>query len=89
VFEILSSKVAISGLTIREGRVANTIGFFEQDGSRARGGGIFNQTTLSLTGCIISSNSVVGGQGGETAAGFAGGAATVLAGAFSTPAHCP
>ena len=80
VFEILTGKVAISGLTIRNGRVANAIGFFEQDGSRARGGGVFNQTTLALTGCIISSNSVVGGQGGETAAGFAGGGGNGLGG---------
>ncbi len=80
VFEILTGKVAISGLTIRNGREANAIGFVEQDGSRARGGGVFNQTTLALTGCIISSNSVVGGQGGETAAGFAGGGGNGLGG---------
>ena len=80
VFELLAGKAFISGLTIQDGTVSNSVGFFEQDGARARGGGIFNQTTLALTECIISNNCVVGGQGGETTSGFAGGGGNGLGG---------
>lgn len=80
VFDVLAGQAAISGLTIQDGKVANTIGFFEQDGARARGGGIFNQTTLALTSCILSNNCVIGGQGGETTFGFAGGGGNGLGG---------
>ena len=72
VFVVLDGRVAISALTISDGRLVGTTGAFEQTGAEARGGGIFNQATLALNDCIISSNSVVGGQGGETDSGFAG-----------------
>jgi hypothetical protein len=72
VFDVLSGTVAISGLTVLKGRTTGSTGFTEQNGSDGRGGGIFNQSTLAMSDCIIISNTVVGGQGGGTASGFAG-----------------
>ncbi len=83
VFELLQGTVAISGLTICNGRVGGTAGGFEQNGGEARGGGIFNQTTLALSDCILSNNVVVGGQGGPTDFGFAGGGGNSLGGAIA------
>jgi hypothetical protein len=76
VFDILGGSVNISGLTIRNGRAAGAGGNTEQDGHDGRGGGIYNQGALVLTGCVIASNSVVGGQGGPTDSNFAGNGAT-------------
>jgi hypothetical protein len=53
-------------LTIRDGAEIESIGFPEQSGAQARGGGIFNQATLTLTGCVISNNAVVAGRGGDS-----------------------
>ena len=72
VFVVLEGNVAISGLTISDGRLVGAAGAFEQNGGEARGGGVFNQATLALNDCVISSNSVVGGPGGPTDSGFAG-----------------
>ena len=80
VFEILSGNVSLSGLTICDGRVANSVGSFEQDGAVARGGGIFNQANLAIRDCVISNNAVVGGQGGPTDAGIAGNGGNGLGG---------
>ena len=77
IFEILSGTVMISGLTIRDGREIEGIGFPEENGAKARGGGIMNQSILTLTGCIISNNAVVAGRGGDSledgSVSFAGG----------------
>jgi hypothetical protein len=80
VFDILSGNISISGMTIRNGRAAGSGGNTEQNGFDGRGGGIFNQGALALTGCIIVSNSVVGGQGGPTDSNTAGNGAAGLGG---------
>jgi hypothetical protein len=80
VFDILSGSIKISGLTIRNGRAAGSGGNTEQNGFDGRGGGIFNQGALALTGCNVVSNSVVGGQGGPTDANTAGNGAAGLGG---------
>jgi hypothetical protein len=71
-FESLGGSTLISGVTFTGGRVAGASGGFEQDGAAARGGGIFNQSTLSLNNCVISNCIVQGGPGGPTGPGFAG-----------------
>lgn len=70
----IQGEVAISGITVTEGRVVEANGV---DGSRftvpytlptpggyARGGGILNEGQLRMTDCMILSNSVQGGIGG-------------------------
>jgi hypothetical protein len=65
------SNVDISGLTITEGRVVGTNGAngagpaFGQDGESACGGGVFNEGTLTLSDCMITTNGVSGGRGGN------------------------
>jgi hypothetical protein len=83
VFEVLSGNASISGLTLANGRLVGSAGGFEQDGAQARGGGVFNQTTLTLNDCILSNNVVLGGQGGATGSGFAGGGGNGLGGAIA------
>jgi hypothetical protein len=51
-------------LTIRDGLSVGAAGASGQIGSDGRGGGIFNQDTLTISNCIVLSNSVVGGAGG-------------------------
>jgi hypothetical protein len=80
IFTVLSGNVSISGLTLANGRTIGAGGGFEQNGAQARGGGIFNQTTLALNDCILSNNAVIGGPGGQTASGFAGGGGNGLGG---------
>jgi hypothetical protein len=72
VFDLLSGNIALSGLTINNGRRTGLAGAFEQNGAASLGGGIFNQAQLALSDCSVISNSVVGGQGGPTGSGFAG-----------------
>jgi len=72
VFSILDGAVAISGLTICNGRVATSPGSTEQDGFDGRGGGIYNQSTLWLSGCVVSNNVAIGGAGGPSSLGGAG-----------------
>jgi hypothetical protein len=84
VFEVLGGNVSISGLTLANGRSVGTAGGFEQNGAQARGGGVFNQTTLALNDCILSNNAAIGGQGGPTASGFAGGGGNGLGGAIAS-----
>ena len=83
VFEVLSGTVSMSGLTMANGRYVGNSGGFEQNGAEARGGGIFNQTTLTLNSCVLSNNMVIGGQGGPTGSGFAGGGGNGLGGAIA------
>jgi hypothetical protein len=66
VLSILSSAsaVQINGLTIRDGLVIGSPGNNGQDGFDERGGGIYNETTLTLSNCVIRNNTVIGGQGG-------------------------
>src|SRR5262249_31573241 len=59
-------------LTIRDGLVIGFGGPQGQDGSDGRGGGIFNQSTLTLSNCIVRSNGVVGGIGGDADQGAVG-----------------
>src|SRR5262245_21363041 len=56
VFTINAGAIAISGLTIANGRITG--------GSTNQGGGIFNAGTLTLTNCAVSSNVVHGGTSG-------------------------
>jgi hypothetical protein len=69
VFDVnASAPVVLSGLTISNGvgvPVSVTSGYHEDDGD---GGGILNLSTLTLSGCVVSGNSV-GGLG----ASFGGG----------------
>jgi predicted outer membrane repeat protein len=83
VFEILDGAVAISGLTIADGRVLGTAGNVEQDGGMARGGAIFNQSVLALNDCVLTNCLAQGGQGGGTISGFAGNGGNAFGGAIA------
>ncbi|MEO7677023.1 MAG: immunoglobulin domain-containing protein [Verrucomicrobiota bacterium] len=72
VFNVLGGNVTISGLTIRDGRVIGSAAAPEMDGAKQRGGGIMNQATLILNGCVVSNNTVKAGRGGD-GPNFAGG----------------
>ena len=72
VIEVLSGIVGLSGLTITAGKITGSPGGFEANGGLARGGGVFNQSTLALNNCIISNCTAIGGTGGSTGSGFAG-----------------
>ncbi len=72
IFSVTAGPVLISGLTIRNGRIVESDGNQMQNGGDAVGGGIFNQSTLTLSNCLVLSNSVVGGMGGERAQGSVG-----------------
>ena len=72
VFSILDGAVSISGLTICNGRVATSPSSTEQDGFDGRGGGIYNQSTLWLSGCVVSNNAAIGGAGGPSSLSGAG-----------------
>lgn len=83
LFEILSGNASISGLTLANGRKVGTAGVLESNGAEARGGGLFNQATLALSGCVLSNNVVIGGQGGPAGLGSAGGGGNGLGGAIA------
>jgi hypothetical protein len=79
-FYILSGwNVFISKLTIRDGRVTGSTGLPGQNGQEARGGGIMNEGTLSLTSCVVSNNTLTGGTGGDDP-NFAGNGGNALGG---------
>lgn len=82
VFDVIGGQPKISGLTIRNGRVAPTVAASEQNGVDGRGGGIYNQGSLALSNCIVVSNSVFGAQGGPTSTGVAGNGGHGLGGAI-------
>jgi hypothetical protein len=84
IFEILDGTVGIYGLTIADGHVVGAAGNFEQDGTMARGGGVFNQSALALLDCVITNCTVQGGQGGGTASGFAGNGGNGFGGAIAS-----
>jgi fibronectin-binding autotransporter adhesin len=64
VFTVLAGPSEISGLTIRDGLITGSPGQGGQpNGLDGQGGGIFNQTTLTLSNCVVLSNTVVGGVG--------------------------
>ncbi len=74
VFEIgPNATVSLSGLTIRDGHAADGYG---NDYYGANGGGIYNQGTITLSGCALTNNSAgrgstapLGGPGGGGGAG--------------------
>jgi subtilisin-like proprotein convertase family protein len=72
VFEVHAGSTSISGLTIRNGRAEGSAGGPEQNGFAGRGGGIYNQATLSLHHCVVRQNRATGGSGGATDPGLAG-----------------
>ncbi len=72
VFLVLKGPSQINGLTIRNGFVSGGSGQQGQNGFDAQGAGIFSQDTLSIGGCTIRSNRVIGGLGGERHLGSVG-----------------
>ena len=72
VFSVLRGPSQIGGLTIRNGLNAGSAGGQGQVGFDGRGGGIYTQDTLSVGGCTILSNRVVGGMGGAENQGMVG-----------------
>jgi hypothetical protein len=81
IFNVLVGNNSISGISIQDGRLAGSIGFFEQNGENVRGGGLMNEATLMLTRCIISNNVAMGGQGGE--GNFAGNGGNAFGGGLA------
>ena len=67
VFTVIGGPTLISDLTIRDGRVTGTPGQGrQQDGADGQGGGIHNlNSALTISNCLVLSNSVVGGVGAE------------------------
>jgi hypothetical protein len=72
VFSVLRGPSQINGLTIRDGLDVGSDGPAGQVGFDGRGAGIYTQDTLSVGGCTILSNRVVGGIGGPENQGIAG-----------------
>jgi len=72
VFTIYDGPTQISGLTVRNGRVIGGEGQQGQNGFDAYGGGIYSQVMLTLSNCVVLSNTVVGGLGGERHLGNVG-----------------
>jgi hypothetical protein len=83
IFEVLNGTVSISGLTLTDGRAVGVSASAEQNGLNERGGAIFNQGSLSLSDCVITNCSVVGGTGGATQDGSAGNGGRGLGGAIA------
>jgi hypothetical protein len=66
IFNILTNspdKVVLSNLNIVHGRNAGADGSENTGPGNGMGGAILNQASLTLTGCILSSNSATGGNG--------------------------
>ena len=61
VFNV-SANVNISGLTITAGLVIGNNSSGESNGGDGQGGGILNSDNLTLNNCVISGNSVFGGE---------------------------
>jgi fibronectin-binding autotransporter adhesin len=73
VFQVNEGPSEISGLTIRDGLITGSPGQGGQpNGGNGVGGGIYNQTTLLLSNCVVLSNSVVGGIGAARQNGVVG-----------------
>ena len=72
VLNVFSGPAYISGLTFRDGLVIGDAGNNMQDGFDATGGGIYNLSTLTLSNCVIQSNAVIGGMGGNRHMGTVG-----------------
>jgi hypothetical protein len=72
VFTVLKGPAQITDLTICNGLAVGSPGPQGQNGFEGRGGGIYTQDTLSLGNCVIRSNRVVGGLGGERHLGVVG-----------------
>jgi hypothetical protein len=82
VFTILGGPTEISGLTIRDGRVVGSSGNQGNHGGEALAGGIYSQATLTLSNCVVRSNTVVGGMGGERHNGSVGNGGRGIGGGF-------
>jgi predicted outer membrane repeat protein len=65
VFHPTGGPVNISGLSVWNGRVVGTNEPVGQNGENVRGGGVLNEGNLTLTSCILSNNTALGGQGGS------------------------
>jgi hypothetical protein len=72
VFDLRYGPTTISGLTIRDGLVVGTDGFLGLPGYDERGGGIYSEYILTLSNCVVLSNSVFGGMGGSANFGSGG-----------------
>jgi hypothetical protein len=66
VLSVVAGHVLLSGLTVRDAFVATLPAGSESDGINQRGGGILNLANLSLLDCVITNNTVMGGDGGPT-----------------------
>jgi CSLREA domain-containing protein len=71
VFNVSAGSVLISGLAITNGRVVGAAGVTGSTpggaggaGGSALGGGIYSQTSLTVSNCWITGNSALGGNGG-------------------------
>jgi hypothetical protein len=73
VFNITNATVSISGLTISNGVAVGTNATGFATGGSGIGGGIYNQSTLTLTACILSGNKATGGSGAPAGSGAGGG----------------
>ena len=56
IFTVVAATVAISGLTVSNGRTVEHQILLSIFGSGEPGGGVFNSGVLTLTGCVISGN---------------------------------
>jgi hypothetical protein len=67
VFDITGGTVEMFNLTVADGRATGTNGAAGVNGETVYGGGIFvaDGATLRLTKCILTNNTVIGGQGGS------------------------
>lgn len=74
VFTVTAGPTLISDLTIRNGRAGGANGQGgQQDGQDGLGGGIYNlNSVLTLSNCMVLSNSVVGGVGADRQNGIVG-----------------
>lgn len=84
IFSVTAGPTFISDLTIRNGRVAGSDGNQMQNGDDASAGGILNLSSLTLSNCVVLSNSVFGGNGGPSAQGTVGRGGKAYGGAFIT-----
>ena len=81
VLRVEGGLVAISGLTIQNGRVTGESfdgggGGGGGPGESVRGGGILNAGTLALNSCILSNNAAIAGNGSPGGNGEGGGIAS-------------
>jgi CSLREA domain-containing protein len=75
VFNVAVGKtVIISGMTLTSGKVTGANGAAGSAGVDAKGGGVFNAGTLTLSNVILSGSHATGGDGGSNSGAGAGGA---------------